>query len=67
MPWWQLKSIAEDQRAWVRQYYALPPDACPRCGQPLDIGWRTNAYGGKDMVRHCDAGHYEWTGGQRET
>ena len=67
MPYWQLKATADSQRIWNQQYYALPPDACPRCGQPLDVGWRTREGGGKEMVRHCIDGHYEWTGGVRET
>lgn len=65
--YWALKAIADDQRAWARTYYALPPDACPRCGQPLDVGQQSQPGGGKQQIRHCNAGHYQWTGGQRET
>lgn len=67
MSWWQLKSIADDQRAWERSYYALPPDACPLCGTPLDVGNESQAGSGKLLIRHCPLGHYEYTGGRRIT
>lgn len=68
MPWWQLKNIADDQRAWQRSYYALPPDACPYCGTPLEVGQTSgDQNAGKMMVRHCPMGDYNWTGGTRIT
>ena len=67
MSWWQIQSIKQTQQLWERSYYALPPDACPRCGQPLDVGYQTQWLGGQQLIRHCDAGHYTYTSGRRET
>ena len=68
MAWWQWKSVVDDQRAWARSYYALPPDACPKCGTPLDVGQESQPGGGKMQLRHCPMGDgYVWTGGTRLT
>lgn len=67
MAWWQLKSVADDQRAWERSYYALPPDACPNDGSPLDVGYSTQVGGGKLLIRHCPLGDYTYAGGTRLT
>ncbi|HZU75958.1 MAG TPA: hypothetical protein VFA70_04285 [Dehalococcoidia bacterium] len=67
MPWFELKAIRDAQRAWEQSYYSLPPDACPFCGEPLDVGRETEPGGGKLQFRHCNAGHYEWHGGRRLT
>ena len=67
MPWWQLKSIRDNQRAWERSYYALPPDACPYCGLPLTVGSESEPGGGKLQIRHCPGGDYRYTGGTRLT
>ncbi len=68
MSFWTLKNIKDDWLAWRDSYYSLPPDACPRCGEPLQVGWQTDQdSGGKVMMRHCPLGHYSWQGGVRET
>ena len=45
----------------------LPPDACPYCGTPLDVGQQTQNGGGKLLIRHCPMGDYTYTGGPRLT
>lgn len=65
MPWWQLKSIADTDRQEKAQYYALPPDACPYDGQPLDVGTESEPGGGRMQKRHCIFCGYTWDGGRR--
>ena len=67
MPWWQLKATADANRIENAQYEALPPEACPYDGTPLEIGWTTIAGGGKESARNCPMGDYRWTGGKRLT
>lgn len=64
--WFGYKAIMDNNKMETENYYRLPPDACPKCGQPLTIGWITQPGGGKEMQRHCDMGHYTYVGGQRE-
>jgi hypothetical protein len=63
--WWEYKSIKDANKIDFAQYYALPPDACPYCGEPLQIGWTTVAGGGKETSRNCPFGHYNFQGGRR--
>ncbi len=67
MPWWQLKSIADANRAFIASYYSLPPDSCPNDGTPLEVGSQSQVGGGKLQMRHCPMGDYVWQGGRRET
>ena len=67
MSWWQLKATADNQRAWARSYYALPPDACPNDGTPLEVGMQTQPGGGQIQIRHCPMGDFTWEGGRRLT
>lgn len=54
-----LKAIRDSQQVDEEIYNALPPDACPNCGWPLDV----NAAG----ERNCPAGDYRYVGGKRLT
>ncbi len=65
--WWGLKNILDNQRQFDAQYNALPPDACPYCGSPLQVGQQTQSGGGRLLLRHCPLGHYTYTGGPRLT
>ena len=65
--YWELSAIKQTHQAWKQAYYALPPDACPICGQPLQVGYETQAGGGRLLLRHCDAGHYTYQSGRRLT
>ena len=67
MSWWELQAIRQTQQAWERSYYALPPDACPYDGTPLDVAYTTLVGGGRQMVRHCPMGDFTYTGGRRQT
>lgn len=67
MSWWQLKNIRDTHKAFVQQYYSLPPDACPNDGTPLEVGFESQSGGGRLMFRHCPMGEYDYTGGRRLT
>ncbi len=67
MSWWQLANILQANAQEQAAYNALPPDACPFCGTPLQVGRQTEPGGGKLTIRHCPLGDYEWTGGTRLT
>lgn len=64
--YWELKAIRDTHKAWARIYYALPPDACPNDGTPLEVG-STSEDGGKRQLRHCPMGDFTWDGGRRLT
>jgi hypothetical protein len=67
MSWWELKAIADTHKAWKAAYYALPPDACPNDGTPLEMGYQTQTGGGRLLLRHCPMGDFVYTGGRRQT
>ena len=55
MPWEQLESMLNENRALAVAEAAAPPVACPICGELLDVR-------PKDNLRNCPLGHYTWRG-----
>jgi hypothetical protein len=61
--WWGLVSVLEQSRQEFEAYASRPPEACPRCGEPLSYAPTTDSGSGVERYCRFDGFQYprDWT------